>query len=91
MPVLRLELGPFHRPELWKVISGMPRPVNVIVNGDVTGDIHSSRHIELAAKANVMGNVYYHTIEMVKGAHINGNLVFQQANVIKLEAAESRI
>ncbi|WP_339339661.1 polymer-forming cytoskeletal protein [uncultured Oceanicoccus sp.] len=51
----------------------------VIINGDVTGDVHSSDHVELAAKASVDGNVHYNLIEMVKGAQLNGNLVYAGA------------
>ncbi len=38
------------------------------------GDVYSSEHIELAAKARVVGNVYYHLIEMVTGSEVNGSL-----------------
>lgn len=48
----------------------------VIVNGTVKGEVHSSTHVELAAKAKVDGNVHYNLIEMVKGAQINGSLVY---------------
>jgi cytoskeletal protein CcmA (bactofilin family) len=46
----------------------------VIINGVVEGDVYSSGHIELAAKARVQGNVYYHLIEMVMGSEVNGSL-----------------
>lgn len=61
---------------------------NVIVNGKVFGDIRSDKHIELAAKAEVKGNVYYHLIEMVKGSRVDGHLVHLQDG--KQEAAEPR-
>jgi len=48
---------------------------NVIVNGKVYGDVYSDKHIELAAKAEVKGNVYYNLIEMVMGSRVDGNLV----------------
>lgn len=48
----------------------------VVVNGQVVGDIHTSKHIELAAKAVIEGNVHYNLIEMVKGSQVNGNLYF---------------
>jgi cytoskeletal protein CcmA (bactofilin family) len=47
----------------------------VVINGLVTGDVHASKHIELAAKARVKGNVFYRVIEMVMGAQINGSLI----------------
>jgi cytoskeletal protein CcmA (bactofilin family) len=51
----------------------------VVINGQVTGDVYSTKHLELAAKAQVTGNVYYQLIEMVKGAQVNGSLVRQEA------------
>lgn len=47
----------------------------VVVNGRVEGNIHSSKHLELAKKASVTGTVHYSAIEIVNGATINGNLV----------------
>ena len=48
---------------------------HIIINGTVHGDVYSSKHIELASKASIKGNVYYHLIEMAMGAEVNGNLV----------------
>lgn len=56
-------------------IEGNIRVPNVVVNGKVDGDIYSSKHIELAAKAEVTGNVYYNLMEMVMGSKIEGELV----------------
>lgn len=50
-----------------------------VINGRVNGDIHSSKHIELAAKAIVDGSIHYQLIEMVKGSQVNGNLIFSGA------------
>ncbi|MEY4589952.1 MAG: hypothetical protein RL497_2028 [Pseudomonadota bacterium] len=52
----------------------------VVINGQITGDVYSTQHLELAAKAQVTGNVYYQLIEMVKGAQVNGSLVRQEAD-----------
>lgn len=54
---------------------------HIIVNGTVHGDVYSSKHIELAANASIKGNVYYHLIEMVMGAEVNGNLVHNKEPV----------
>ncbi len=56
-------------------VRGDIRVPNVIVNGKVFGDIQSDKHVELAAKAEVKGNVYYNLIEMVMGSAVDGNLV----------------
>lgn len=48
---------------------------SIIVNGLVQGDVRSAKHIELAAKAVVIGNVFYNLIEMVMGSEVNGKLL----------------
>lgn len=48
---------------------------HIVINGRVCGDVHSSEHVELAAKAIVNGNVNYNLIEMIMGAEVNGALV----------------
>ncbi|MGI9289566.1 MAG: bactofilin family protein [Pseudomonadales bacterium] len=51
---------------------------NVIVNGRVVGDVHASKYLELASNAVVEGNVYYNILEMVRGAQINGKLIYTE-------------
>lgn len=58
------------------VVEGDIRVPVVIVNGTVKGDIHSEQHIELAAQARVEGHVHYAVVEMVRGARLNGQLVY---------------
>ena len=48
----------------------------VIVNSGVEGNVYSSTRVELAANAVVHGDVHYQIIEMVKGAQINGGLLY---------------
>lgn len=61
-------------------IEGEIHVPNIVINGKVVGDVHSSGHVELAAKAAVNGNVHYHLLEMVMGAQVNGALVHAQQN-----------
>jgi cytoskeletal protein CcmA (bactofilin family) len=56
------------------VVEGEIHAFNVIINGHVRGAIHSSKHIELAAKAVVEGAIHYQSIEMVKGAQLKGQM-----------------
>jgi cytoskeletal protein CcmA (bactofilin family) len=56
-------------------IEGDVQVPTVILNGSVTGDVRSGERIELAAKANVDGDVFYNLIEMAMGATVNGSLV----------------
>lgn len=60
-------------------VEGEIRAPKVIINGLVKGDVHSNKHLELASKAVVHGNVHYSVIEMVKGAEVNGNLIHEVA------------
>ena len=57
------------------VVQGEISSPKVMINGHVTGNVHASKHLELAANAIVNGDVHYQIIEMVKGAQVNGNLV----------------
>jgi cytoskeletal protein CcmA (bactofilin family) len=62
---------------------------SVVINGLVQGDVRSAKHVELAAKAVVMGNVYYNLIEMVMGSEVNGNLMHtgtEQSQIKRLTA-----
>lgn len=65
------------------VVEGQINVSRVRINGKVVGDVHSDKHVELAAKAVVEGNVNYHLIEMVKGAQVNGSLVYSGENSTK--------
>lgn len=53
-------------------VEGEIRAPSVIVNGSIIGDIHSTKHLELASKARVQGNVHYTLVEMAIGAEVNG-------------------
>lgn len=57
------------------IIEGEINVPNVVINGTVRGDIHAGKHIELAAKAVITGDVHYRLIEMVMGARVNGSLL----------------
>ncbi len=58
-------------------IEGDVQVTTVVLNGTVNGDIRSGERIELASKARVNGDVYYHLIEMAMGAQVNGSLIHQ--------------
>ncbi len=60
-------------------IEGEIHAPKVVINGHITGDVHSGDHVELAAKAKVEGDVHYCLIEMVKGAQVNGSLLYAGA------------
>ena len=66
-------------------IEGEIHVPNVVINGKVNGDVYSTTHVELAAKAIVNGNVHYNLIEMVMGAAVNGSLVHNQQKQVAPE------
>ncbi|MEJ2142931.1 MAG: polymer-forming cytoskeletal protein [Gammaproteobacteria bacterium] len=71
-------------------IEGEVRVPNVVVNGTVIGDVHTSGHVELASDARIHGNVYYALIEMAMGAEVNGNLVHKaDESVVPLNRDEA--
>lgn len=61
----------------------------VIIRGLIHGDIRCSKHVELAATAVVNGNVYYHLLEMVKGAQVNGGLIYVSGAAKKASGGSS--
>lgn len=48
----------------------------IMINGAVVGDIHAGDQVELAAKAEVEGNIHYRVIEIIKGAQFSGQLIY---------------
>lgn len=58
-------------------IEGEVRVPNMILNGEIVGDVYGSNRVELAPKSRVKGSVYYNLIEMAIGAEVNGGLVHQ--------------
>lgn len=55
-------------------VEGEIRAPSVIVNGTVEGDLYSSKHLELATRGRVQGNVHYTLLEMAAGSEVNGSL-----------------
>jgi cytoskeletal protein CcmA (bactofilin family) len=71
------------------VVEGEIRAPIIVVNGRVDGNIYASKHLELAKKGSVTGNVHYNAIEIVNGARINGNLIssVQEASTVTSQPA----
>jgi cytoskeletal protein CcmA (bactofilin family) len=62
------------------VIEGDLKVPHIVLDGTVTGDVHASERLELAAHAKVNGDVYYNLIEMAVGASVNGKMVHRPAD-----------
>lgn len=56
-------------------IEGEVRAPQVIINGQLTGDVHAGERLELAANARINGNLYYKVVEMAAGAMVTGRMV----------------
>lgn len=67
-------------------IEGSVEVPNVILQGQVRGDIRAPERVVLGASARVEGDVYYGVIEMTLGAQIMGKLV-RLAPPVPAEAA----
>ena len=55
-------------------VQGEIRVPEIVINGRVEGNVYSSKHLELAAKARVSGDVFYTLVEMAVGSEVNGSL-----------------
>ncbi|MBL4638051.1 MAG: polymer-forming cytoskeletal protein, partial [Proteobacteria bacterium] len=56
-------------------VEGEVRVPNLVVNGSIIGNVYASEHVELAPKAKIKGNVYYHLLEMAMGSAVNGQMI----------------
>lgn len=74
-------------------LEGEIRVSHVVINCSVVGPVHASDYLELQAKANVTGDVFYRTLEMQVGAVVQGRLVYQDdvkaEKVVKLKPASA--
>ena len=58
-------------------IEGEVKVPNMVLNGEIVGDVYGSTRVELAPKSRIKGSVYYNLIELAIGAEVNGGLVHQ--------------
>lgn len=70
-------------------IEGNVHVHNIVLSGEVVGDVYALKHIELAPNARVTGNVYYNLIEMAGGAEVNGSLIHYDNKDHKTENSPS--
>jgi cytoskeletal protein CcmA (bactofilin family) len=70
-------------------IEGEIRAPHVVINGSVSGDIHASAKVELAAKARIEGNIHYRLLEMAAGAEVNGRIVREDSTPRQLSGPQA--
>jgi cytoskeletal protein CcmA (bactofilin family) len=71
-------------------IDGEIKVSHVVVNGTVNGPITANEFLELQAKARIMGDISYRTLEMHLGAVVQGRLDHAEpgtASVVELKRA----
>ncbi|TCJ11872.1 polymer-forming cytoskeletal family protein [Parasulfuritortus cantonensis] len=70
-------------------LEGEVRAAQAIINGRITGTVRVADRLELQAKARVVGDVQYRTLEMHPGAVVEGRLIHQDNaeadSVVKLD------
>ena len=64
-------------------IEGEVRAAHVVINGTVHGPVYASESLELQANCQVKGDVHYKSIEVVRGAVVEGRLVHHEAAEVK--------
>src|SRR5512140_1444227 len=74
-------------------IEGEIHVSHVVINGTVLGPVYALEYMELQAKADVRGDVYYRTLEIQLGAVVQGRMVYQpegkSSNVVSLKPAST--
>lgn len=71
-------------------VEGEVRVTHAVINGTVTGPVHSAEFLELQPKARVTGDVEYNTIEMHLGSVVQGRLVHDTpGRAVELKLAAS--
>ena len=71
-------------------IEGEVRVPNMVLNGEIVGDVYGSIRVELAPKSRINGSVYYTLIEMAIGAEVNGGLIHQPKGTSSQMALEDK-
>ncbi len=71
-------------------IEGDVKVPNMVLNGEIVGDVFGSNRVELAPKSRINGSVYYNLIEMAIGAEVNGGLVHETSENLAPKRLENK-
>ncbi len=71
-------------------IEGEVKVPNMVLNGEIVGDIYGSDRVELAPKARIKGSVYYNLLEMAIGSEVNGGLLHRPPDTKPQRALEDK-
>lgn len=64
-------------------IEGEVQAAHVVINGSVNGSVHAAESLELQASCRVKGDVHYKSIEIIRGAVVDGRLIPHAAAEVK--------
>lgn len=64
-------------------VEGEVRAPVMVINGRVTGNLHSSERIQLGSTARVEGNVHYKVVEMAAGSVLTGRLLHVETEPVE--------
>jgi len=68
-------------------VTGDIRALNVIISGQVEGNVFAAGRVELAGSARVRGDVHYRLMEMQLGATVDGRMLHHEVEVVGVGAA----
>ena len=71
-------------------IEGEVKVPNMVLNGEIVGDVYGTIRVELAPKSRIKGSVYYNLIEMAIGAEVNGGLIHRPDGLQPQKAIEDK-
>ena len=71
-------------------IEGEVKVPNMVLNGEVVGDVYGSSRLELAPKSRVKGSVYYNLIEISIGSEVNGGLIHRPSGTRPQRVLENK-
>ncbi len=60
-------------------IEGDVRAENIVIGGEVIGNLHATGRVELLPRARIIGNISYASLSMQAGARVSGVLCPQDA------------
>jgi cytoskeletal protein CcmA (bactofilin family) len=72
-------------------VEGEVRVAYLVINGEISGPVHSSELLELQPKARIIGDVTYRALEMHGGAVVSGKLTHEEAGepILKLASCNT--
>ena len=75
-------------------IKGEVSVPNLVLHGDINGDVHASSSLKIGAKGVLNGDVQYKVLSLDEGASMNGRcsrIEEGSANVTKIKKGESEV